>query len=46
MKKTLIAMMATLFVSFALVACSADSVSGSWDEGVVDTSLCSDAAEE
>ena len=46
MKKTLIAMMATLFVSFALVACSADSVSGSLDEGVVDNSLFSDAAEE
>jgi len=46
MKKTLIAMMATLFVSLALVACSADSVSGSWDEGVVDNSLFSDTSED
>ena len=38
-------MMATLFVSFALVACSADSVSGSWDSGVVDNSLFSSDVE-
>jgi len=39
MKKTLIALMSMLFVSFALIACSADSVSGSASSGIVDNSL-------
>ncbi|MCR5029168.1 MAG: YgdI/YgdR family lipoprotein [Fibrobacter sp.] len=46
MKKTLIAMMAMLFVSLALVACSSDSVSGSWDSGIVDNSLFTTESEE
>ena len=39
MKKTWIVLMSMLFVSSALVACSADNVSGNCDSGIVDNSL-------